>query len=448
MNHPDEKNPSPGRKRLVLRRKLTAASVVAACFLFLLILNIGSYLFVEKMGRHLEEALDARLKTAATLSSRLIERDVTSLFDANDQALLRIVLSGIRMDNDLEAAYIIDEGYRILLDSRLDFEGQISRGYLLEDSSAVRAASRLVAVSELHTVAGNHFKNVYAPVTDLSDNQVILVLEANADFLDILQLFQRGLWIGGVISGVLLLMIALFLIGATSLYLRTESQLQRSVHLASMGQMAATIAHEIRNPLGIIKGTSEVIKEKYKPPDEPEELFDFINEEVNRLNRLVNDFLALSRGFEIDRQEVELISTIKSVIQKFRMENKDAVKISLEETIGGITFSLDKDLFFQLLFNLLQNAAQAVPSGIGIITISPKVRKFRGRKSVVIKVRDNGAGIAGDPNVIFEPFITTKAQGTGLGLAVCRNIAQQHGGHIFAENLSAGGTEVTVVLPF
>jgi signal transduction histidine kinase len=448
MNHADEKNTSPDRRLLLRRRKLTAASVVAACFLFLLMLNIGSYLFVEKMGRHLENALNARLKTAAMLSSRLIERDVTNLFDANDQALLRIVLSGIRMDNDLEAAYIIDENYRILLDSRLDFEGQVSRSYLREDSSAVQAASRLVAVSKLRTVAGNHFKNVYAPVSDLSDNQAILVLEANADFLDILKLFQRGLWIGGVISGALLLMIALFLIGATSLYLRTESQLQRSVRLASMGQMAATIAHEIRNPLGIIKGTSEVIKEKYKPPDDPDELFDFINEEVNRLNRLVNDFLALSRGFAVNRQEVELIGAIKSAIQKFRMENKDAVEISLEETTGVITFSLDKDLFFQLLFNLLQNAAQAAPPGSGIINISLEVRKFRGRKSVVIKVRDNGPGIAGDPNTIFEPFVTTKAQGTGLGLAVCRTIVQQHGGHIFAENLPAGGTEVTAVLPF
>jgi len=432
---------------LLFRRKATVASVVVVTFFFLLFYNLGSYLFIKRIGRHLEEALDGRLKTAATLSTQIIERDLEDLHDTSTHSLVRLLLAQIRLQNDLEAAYLISTHFDVLVDSRLELEFQVSRGYLRNDSTAIHSADTgVISVSSLRTVAGNHFKNVYAPVSDILGNRAILVLEANADFMDIIRFFHRGLLIGAVTSLMLLLLLVFFLIGATSLFLKTEAQLQQSRRLASMGQMAATVAHEIRNPLGIIKSTADILRERQQEASGSTELFGYINDEIRRLNRLVGDFLSLSREPAPKLAENDLCKIVEDAVHIFQAEDGTKTDIALPNNRESLQVACDADMLRQVMLNLFLNSAQAM-DGSGKICVEVKSEKIRGRRFAQVRVMDSGKGIEGDPNAIFEPFYTTKAQGTGLGLAVSRNIIERHGGWMQAANRLEGGAVVEFWLP-
>jgi len=444
---PSRKSTTPSQRRLLFRRKATVASVVVVTFLFLLFYNLGSYLFIKRIGRHLEDALDGRLKTAASLSTQIIEHDMEDVNDPSTHSLIRLLLSQIRLQNDLEATYLISPDFDVIVDSRLDLEFQASRGYLRNDSTQIQLAeSGVISTSALHTVEGNHFKNVYAPVSDILGNKAILVLEANADFLDVIDFFNRGLLLGVGASILLLLLLVFFLLGATSLFLKTEAQLQQSKRLASMGQMAATVAHEIRNPLGVIKGTADVLRERYQESSSSNELFGFINEEIRRLNRLVSDFLSLSKEPALKLAEHDLCKMVSDAVHTFQAEDTAEVELSLPQNTESLKVTCDADMLRQVLLNLFLNAAQAMDNA-GKINVEIRLEKIKGKRFAKVQVTDSGRGIEGDPNAIFEPFYTTKAQGTGLGLAVSRNIIERHGGWIEAENRFEGGAAVTFWLP-
>ena len=432
--------------KLVLKRKITATSIVAVTFVFLLLINVGNYLFIQRIGGHLEKGLDDRLVSAASFASQIIEKDATNFYDPIYQSLLRINLSRIHSENDLEAVYLIDPSLNLITDSMFDFELS-SRGYIREDSVAIKKSMEgIITTSDLHTVAGNHFKNVYAPLFDHYGNTALLVLEANAEFLDVMDIFKRGVFFGSLISALLLVVITIYLMVATKSILKTESELQQSKRLASMGQMSATMAHEIRNPLGIIKSTADVLRERYENPSEPDELFSFINEETKRLNRLVNDFLSLSREPILNLEQHVLNNILQTAISQVQSDRNDKIDFCLVQT-ESITLICDRDLIHQVALNLLLNSIQAIGEQKGHITINIKTEKIRLKSFALIEFLDDGPGFKEDPLIVFEPFYTTKTSGTGLGLAVTKTIIEKHGGRIKASNRLSGGAKIEIYLP-
>jgi len=447
MNLNHQNNITSTNTRLLLRRKLTVISVIAVTFLFLLLFNLGSYLFLNKIGGYLEQSLDTRLKTTANMALGIVERELNNIYDLTEQSYIRLRLERIRTQNDLEAAYIINANLNVIVDSRPELEN-VSRGYLREDSTALRIIETGKTVtSELHTVSGNHFKNVYAPIYDLYGNTAILVLEASAEYFNIITFFRRGLYLGSITSLLLLILLIIFLTWATRMLLKTEAELQKSQRLAIMGQMAATVAHEIRNPLGIIKSTSDVLREKYQNTSEPDEMFNFINEEINRLNRLVNDFLSFSREPNLNITVNDLHKLVQEAIISFKAEEFGKAKIIYNSGNNEILVNCDKDMLHRVLLNLLINARQAVINGEAIITVEISREQIKGKSFARVKISDNGTGIEGDPEEIFNPFFTTKTKGTGLGLAVSRNIIEKHGGKMNAENNSDGGATIKFTIP-
>ena len=433
-------------EKLVLKRKLTAASIVAVTFVFLLIINIGSYFFLQRIGSHLEKGLDDRLKMAASFAIQLIEKETTNFYDPLYQSLLRINLGRIHTENELESAYLIDSNLHVIVDSRYDFLVP-SRGYIQEDSIAIRQSfDGVITTSNLHTFEGNNFKNVYASLFDYEGNVALLVLEANADFLQVMNDFKKGLFFGFLFSAMFLVIITIYLIFATKSILKFESELYQSRRLASMGQMSATMAHEIRNPLGIIKSTADVLRERYENPSAPDELFSFINEETNRLNKLVNDFLSLSREPKLTLAEHEINEIINSAILKIQPEITNLIKINYQHDTP-ISLTCDRDLIHQVMLNVLLNAIQAIGEKDGQIDIGLFPDNIRLVKFAHIKFIDNGPGFKNKPSTAFEPFYTTKTTGTGLGLAVSKTIIEKHGGQISASNLKSGGAQIDIYLP-
>jgi len=433
------------QQRLLQRRKWTVATVMLVTFLFLLLYNLGSYLFLKHMGRELEQGLDQRLMTAASLTSDLIERSAVSFSDATDAELLRTILTRIRLDQDLEAAYLIDPKGRVVLDARRDLEGVAGRSYVAEDSLEIRAAlGGATRASRLHTVAGNHFKSAYTPVGDVYGKTAILVLEASAGFLRTTGQFYRALYIGVSISVLLLAALAVFLTLAMLQFVRTESRLYQSERLASMGQMAATVAHEIRNPLAIIKSTADVLREKQTQHERTDEFFGYIDEEILRLNRIITDFLAYAREPRLERRRCDLVPLLQGVATGF---SRQGATVTWECGLSELWIQCDPAQIEQVALNLLINARQALgETESEAIILRLKEQRRRGWRQVVIEVEDHGAGLQGRGREIFEPFFTTKANGTGLGLAICKRIVEAHGGEIEALDAPGGGTLMRITL--
>ncbi|MDZ7263789.1 MAG: ATP-binding protein [candidate division KSB1 bacterium] len=441
-------------ERLLKKRKASVRLLVLSTILLLLAFNLGSWLFLRQMDNYLEKELEKRLMSMARLTDRILRSQyIESLLSNNEMdlnpQLFKPVLSDLILKEQLEGAFIIDQGYRVLVDGQRELPLESRRTYLIVDSAAIaRAWQGEISVAPSHIVQGNRFKNVYTPIRDISLEVVaLLVLEANADFFEILGLFKRGLIIGSLVSFGLMIVFSFFISWMITLLIRTQESLRRSEKLAAMGQMAASVAHEIRNPLGIIKSTADVLKEKYADREQPDELFDYISEEVRRLNHLVNNFLSFAREPKLNLKTAnvnEIIQRAVKAIVREQCEQQIAIHITAAEQL--VCDRIDEDAMQQVLFNMLINAIQAIAEE-GRIDIRLQRVAVKNKEYAQIQISDTGRGIEGDIEKIFEPFYSTKSSGSGLGLTISKQIIEKHGGRIEVASLPGEGTTFRLYLP-
>ena len=215
-------------------------------------------------------------------------------------------------------------------------------------------------------------------------------------------------------------------------------------HLAQLGRMAAVLAHEIRNPLGTIKGFAQLIEEQL--PDSQKPLISPIVGEAGRLERLVSDLLAYGRPRQPVMSRLALRPLLEQAVELQRRScGRPDILWQTECVPPEAGIETDPDLLQQILDNLLRNAAEAAREAA-----RPAVSVFAraAGDSVLIEVRDNGPGFTQEAlQRGFEPFFTTKSAGTGLGLAISRRLAQSLGGSLEARNLPDGGAVVRLQLP-
>ena len=232
-------------------------------------------------------------------------------------------------------------------------------------------------------------------------------------------------------------------------YLALQEEAARQERLAALGGMAAVLAHEIRNPLGAIKGLAQFLGEKQQDDPAHQEMTQTIAREATRLERLVGDLLTYARPRPPERHPTDILATLREVIALAGPVAEAAgVKLGMESPDGLPSVTADPEQMKQLFANLVLNALQAMPNG-GVLTVtaSPSGRTRSG-PGVEIRITDTGGGIPeADLPRLFEPFYTTRAKGTGLGLAICRQIAEAHGGTIDIASTGPGGTTVLVTLP-
>lgn len=441
-------------EKLLQKRKFYIRSLIIFTVLLLFGFNLGSWLFLKQMDNYLEKELEKRLTSIARLADRIILNNYINDLLLNNEPefalfYIRQDLNKLIDNQELQAAFIIDRNFQVLVEGGRDFLIEPSRTYLQQDSVAIEQAwLGEIAASPIHIVEGNRFKNVYAPLRDVSlDVAALLVLEANADFFEILGLFKRGLIFGGLVSFGLIIVFSFFISWMITLLIRTQESLKQSEKLAAMGQMAASMAHEIRNPLGIIKSTADVLKEKYAEVNQPDELFEYISEEVKRLNFLVNNFLSFTREPKLNPKLADLNQVIKkavSAIEREKLDKEIAINCNLVEQMEP--FNFDEDAIQQVLFNLLINSIQAVDQQ-GKIELGLTKTDIKGRSHAKLTVSDNGSGIEGDLSKIFEPFYSTKSSGSGLGLAISKQIIEKHGGWIEVESKPNEGSVFRLFLP-
>lgn len=234
-----------------------------------------------------------------------------------------------------------------------------------------------------------------------------------------------------------------------------EREVKRMGDLAMLGELAAGIAHEIRNPLASISGSIQVLNDSLSKEDAliNERLMDIISREIDRLNQMVTDFLQFARPRRNEIERFDLNQLIGDTIDIFQNSQSWSSHLEVEKKFSGaLEVTSDPQQLKQVLWNILLNASEAMPRGgvihvsTGRISGSDEVGGSTG--SAEIRVEDNGAGIS--PQVIndlFKPFSTTKKGGSGLGLAIVKRIVDSLGGEVSGHNLPRGGAAITVVLP-
>jgi two-component system sensor histidine kinase PilS (NtrC family) len=222
---------------------------------------------------------------------------------------------------------------------------------------------------------------------------------------------------------------------------------ERSARLASIGRLAAGIAHEIRNPLASISGSVEMLRHVPEADGESRQLVDIAVREVDRLNQLITELLEYARPRSEDRQAIDLGELAAEIAKVFEHERREAevkVEVSAEPGVG---VEAAAGQLRQVLWNLLRNAAEAMPSG-GTVRIRVAQQSVDAGVSTVLSVKDQGVGIKREDLAhIFEPFYSTKRGGTGLGLATVARIVEDHRGHIEIDSLPGRGTEFVVRFP-
>jgi len=226
--------------------------------------------------------------------------------------------------------------------------------------------------------------------------------------------------------------------------IRLKEQLSRSEHLSSLGEMVAGISHEIRNPLGIIMSSSELLKKKMTDYDPSNLIPNIIIEESSRLNNIITDFLNFAKPRTPNLVPCKLEDIIEKNMTFLASQIKGegyTIDKHYDNNLPEIT--ADSDMLYQAFLNILINAMQAMPQGGKI-----DVQICSNDNAVEIIFEDQGEGIAEDIlEKIWDPFFTTKSKGTGLGLGIVKNIIESHGGSVQINNKSQSGARVTVKIP-
>ena len=225
-----------------------------------------------------------------------------------------------------------------------------------------------------------------------------------------------------------------------------EESMRRSEKLATIGQLAAGIAHEVRNPLASISGAIQLLKEEKGAEASSQRLMEIVLAESGRLNRLITDFLLYAQPPKLNKKKVDIGALVDNTLEVFSRSPQWTKGITLSKIMEpNITIAADPQQIEQVLWNLFINAVDAM-EGKGILEV--RVHKDGKGGMVTLAISDTGKGItAKDINKIFDPFFTTKEGGSGLGLSIVHKIVESHGGDITTESRPHHGTTFTLTLP-
>ncbi|MFH1490698.1 MAG: ATP-binding protein [Pseudomonadota bacterium] len=225
-----------------------------------------------------------------------------------------------------------------------------------------------------------------------------------------------------------------------------KREIERSRRLASLGQLAAGVAHEIRNPLSSIKGFATYFKERYREVPEDLKTAEIMIQEVERLNRVIGQLLEIARPMEAVKKPSSiriLIQHSLKMIERQALDKNIQIKTEFSDNIADVL--VDPDRMNQVLLNIYLNALEAMEKG-GILSVD--VTGDSDSERVKITVKDTGYGISKKDLIhVFDPYFTTKQSGTGLGLAIVHKIIESHGGEVRVTSEPDLGTEVVIFLP-
>ena len=226
-----------------------------------------------------------------------------------------------------------------------------------------------------------------------------------------------------------------------------KKEIARTQRLASIGRLAAGVAHEIRNPLSSIKGFATYFKERYREIPEDHKTAEIMIQEVERLDRVIGQLLEFARPMNIQKKTASLEDVIKDSLKMVEAEARQkGISVDFSSDPQTKEMWIDPDRIRQVLLNLYLNAIEAMESG-GALSVELRQDDDTGRFRIIVS--DSGTGIKNeDLPHLFDPYFTTKPSGTGLGLAIVHKIIESHGGEVSVESRYGEGATVTIQFPY
>ncbi|NOY78026.1 MAG: sensor histidine kinase [Calditrichaeota bacterium] len=223
-----------------------------------------------------------------------------------------------------------------------------------------------------------------------------------------------------------------------------EEKLRQTERLSTLGELTASLAHEVRNPLGSIKGVAEILSEEYAESGKNREFVDILQTEVSRLNEVVGNYLNFARTNRVQKKPTNIVEVLQSTLALVRVKiNHAGIRMRIHLPEEEVPVLGDEHLLRQALLNLVLNAINAMPNG-GDLAVNLNEKE----ELVEICLKDSGTGIPRNKmKDIFRVFYTTRESGTGLGLPISKRIIEEHGGKLLLKSEYQKGTQAIIILP-
>jgi signal transduction histidine kinase len=402
--------------------------------------------------RGVRDALDTefgrRLETLArTAASQVSPTDLHDAQllgeDGSGYLALQVLLEELRSSTGLVSAAALDSIGASLYDTRgPEHHRETSPLDSLAPAAFAHALAGRTSVTSIYRVGGQELRAGLAPIRGGGHVAGVVTVESRVDYLAVLAGFRRTLMLTTLLSGLGIAVLALVVIRVVGSAARLEQRLSRAENLAAMGRLTATLAHEIKNPLAIIRGSAQRLG---KLDPEADRWAQSMVEETDRLTRTVARYLQFARGETGPSGPGDagqaLNETLDLLEGEFRARR--ALLARPQGPLAGLPVRLDNESLKQVFLNLMLNALEAIGEG-GNLTVAVAERRDR----IEVSFADDGPGIAAETlRQLGNPFITTKARGSGLGLFLSRRLVRSAGGELDIESAVGRGTTCTVRLP-
>ena len=424
----------------------------------------GTVIYAIQTAHHLlDDELGKRFEATAHTAALLIQSDqLDALFPGSADSLradFDAVMDGAEAADAVREQWrrladgagasnilLLDPEHRVVLGVREAMSKQVGR-VTLDEAAFTRAMIGEGAHSRLFEEGATYLKAGYAPVTQY-DGRIVgaVVVEGGASAFRPLVQVRASLYGAAALASILVVLVGLGYVRTQARLARMEERMNHADLLATVGQVAAGVAHEIRNPLAVLRGASSRLqKMEHLSREEREEMLGMLDEEVQRMGDVVQTFLDLSRRQDTEATIIPLKPLIERSMEILKVElTRCNVRSTVRwEAPNDLCIRGRHQALHHLFLNLALNARDAMPEG-GDLTILVQARK----SEVRIYFQDSGPGIPRTiRSKVFEPFFTTRAQGTGLGLAFVERIVLEHGGSISVGSSPSGGAQFLIELP-
>ncbi len=421
--------------------------IITSVFMILFLLNIFLFSYLKQHEKELQQNFTKRMELLSRYWETIFRADELELITPGSEyetisVYYQNLLLQLREDMETDDIKIVDMNRRLLVDHNLVYE----IGSSVEIDSAfwentVKNIENLNIVTDYQS--SPPCVKLLLPLKN-SQNiiKAVLYLQIRPPYLQHLSRFTSFIYFYNYTTLIITLLFGLFIVMIFIKYSEISEKRHREERLIQLGQLAATVAHEIRNPLGIIKGSTGMLK-KVNEKNKRDTLTEYIEDEINRLDNMINRLLEFVKVPQISPAEVDLPDFCHALIEKYREQYPE---IRFFVKMNPIIIITDRNLLRQILVNIINNSVHAVQSDCE----NPEIvcEAYQDKRTTAIHISNNGPAI---PEKIldnlFTPFFTTKDKGSGLGLAICKTLTEALGGNITINNLKDNsGVLVKIVM--
>jgi signal transduction histidine kinase len=401
-------------------------------------LLVGALVAYRIIRTGYEEQLERRLKTYAATSAAGVSPGALDMITGTDDELAQLYrkrLGALQQNSGVRRAAILKRDGTVVVDTQGHALGSRDYGFAADANEMEQCFNQgPVATITYEDADGSLYRNGFAPILDDEGNagEYAVAVELEADYAD--KLNAIGMTMGITVACVFLVTLGAALLLANA-WNRLQRDLARQTRLAEQAQFSAGMAHQIKNPLAALRGYVELLARGLVEPQQ-KQIADKLISEIGALDRIVRDFLQFSRGAHGSVEKLSLEAVLRPVIESARAAGGEKVNVPSPE-LPGVELEVDSTALREALSNVAVNAAEAMREDGGELLFHAEVNG----RLVTLEIRDSGPGIEEDVREkLFEPFVTGKADGTGLGLPIARRLLRDLGGDLELIRSGASGT--------